>query len=168
MGVNSKVRKRRGSRSMPNGLCRIGDRVVMDGRNWSIERLGLRNENGYPLDIRIKAEDGSSRKVSAHGDLTIYPPAGEIPRDLKAFAKDQKLDVVRMPSNGEELVYELRCPQCGARPWLSMSSYESAAFRFAGGRFENGKPDLTDTDLELRCSCAGRGYELPADFEVNW
>ena len=149
------------------GLCRLGDRAYYDGKKWRIDKLGLTNEHGYPLDVGLRQENGETKKVSAHDEeLLIFPSTREVPHALARYAKMEGLEVIRHPSNGDDVVYELRCPECEERAWLSLTTYEAASLRYSHGSFDNSRPEMTDSEIELHCQCAGGSHPLPEGFEV--
>lgn len=153
----------------PAGLCKIGDAVRYKDALWSLEKIGLKNKNGYALDILIVCEE-KEVKISAHdGKLLIYPPKAEIPAKLQAFADEAKLDVIRDPHNGDDLRYALACRNCNTRCWLKTITEEGGEFGFdAVYGFTNHGHDIIDTEYYLRCDGCERSYLTPEDFEVNW
>lgn len=152
----------------PKGLCKLADRVLFEGTIWSVKEMGVKNDQGYPLDIKI-VRDGWIKTVSPHtDDVLIYPPAEEVPAKLAEWANDQEVDVIRDPSNGNELEYAVACRKCRTRLWLKVVSHEASEFRYGGSDFWNGGLEITDTEMDLQCHCTDRTYSTPDDFEVSW
>jgi hypothetical protein len=136
--------------------CKVGD-IVVDRRGSSqpqqgtIIRVGLRNEFGYNLDIRVKWANGKTEKTNPfNSNIRILPPASEVPA-LETFAKKHRLIVVRNPGRSRWAYY------------LTDAAYEPVYLRIvevqsAGLYFEErngalatceGKPSMEDSRVTV-------------------
>ncbi|MGE3818893.1 MAG: hypothetical protein AB7I30_05615 [Isosphaeraceae bacterium] len=165
-------------RRIPAGNARVGDRVCLRPRpsadwedGWTVMRLGIVNDAGYPLDVEIKR--GDRRMVvspflsgvdlaypgSLHSDrpvVLILPPDRELPESLvETTALYTDLTVIRYPNNGDIPGYRLLCRRCLFPLWAELTSRESAELTWRAGedRHAASNPCVEDGEVQARCQC---------------
>ena len=167
----------------PAGNAVVGDRVYFwrigqldqEPRLGRVVEVGLRNEHGYFLNIRVRPEQGRPFLCSPFGgyhpnsrdNYAILEPTPdrlrkECAQVLRWFYNRQgapryKVRLARYATNGQAPRYRLICTGCWAEITRETTLTESSELRLAmrAGKagFEAGKPAVESSDSMLRCDC---------------
>jgi hypothetical protein len=151
-------------------LCRVL-------RKGTINRVGVKNEYGLPLNVEITWDDGTHEiwppysrlwDMNARHVLLLVPETRPAwPRELLEWIEAERLAIVIDPHHGDAMRYAMFCPACGQTLYLQMRSVESAALNLdEDGEVCQGKPLLENGSRECACAC-GRASAYEPPLEIN-
>jgi hypothetical protein len=179
----------------PAGNAVVGDRVYF----WKLGQLqqrpklgrvvevGLRNEAGQFLNIRVRPSQGrpfvSSSYFGSHRfdrDMVVIlePTRARLRRECAQVVQwiyrdngrpKYRVRVARLATNGSVPRYRLICTECWGEIFHGIAVTESAELRIEAtscAGFVEGKPEMTDSSTMLRCDCpSGPDPEFAAFME---
>ena len=166
--------------NFPAGNAKVGDRGTIrlrKGRPWrlmTVIAVGLTDQNGHYLNIRIRLDTGPTKgrvmTISCFGTdqnpLVIFPPVKELPLEVRDWAQS-KVIVVRYQGNQDDNCYSFVVWDGTKSEYvevqLRLFSIEFASLCWKDECFQSGKPDLEDSGTEV--IAGDQVYQCPEDLE---
>lgn len=171
----------------PVGNARVGDPAwyrptpyLQWQKKCEVIAVGELNEVGHPTSVRLRTE--------ADGDIVIppFPPfsvkngranqpqalilAKQYPPRLLEAIRTYDLMAVRDGGNQKHERFKILCLACMEWIYLGQTTIESADIRFdlqwPNGRFQAGKPEVSETGYEVVCGCPAIAYDFVV-FDYN-
>lgn len=128
---------------------------------WHVVEVGLSNEHGYPLDIKIKNPFGEEMKVS--GVLSwaydSFPKVAIFPKEQPKILKEMKRLQAILDGHSDHFL--VICTDCASEVTMKAMMEEISSLRIVdcskdgrGELFTESQPEVDDSSRGFFCGCA--------------